>query len=342
MYLKDLKQNMILPKKEILIDKIVKIKEIDVHLLSITLEERRNVFWIMYKNPYNFDLDIDLEEIQEYTNRDEMIDNISKEMNDYHFYISEITIQNQKMTFSSSRSSRIHHNDYEAYMRLQHFIESGISTENWDKVNLSDILIASYEQKKDEEFPQIDISRELDITVKISENPKQVLINQPINLEFGEMQKGKKLYFYDSIEKKDRTFYINRMYHYDIWEEVNNNFEDERMNNFTEDEIKKMKENLLDALKKICPKGMSLAVLEYETEDDIQLNFYSKAYLDKKPLRETSSAGVIFSKSDKEFGINGFKNRTCMITCLEKDFNESIDAELFSWYLQIPEEIITI
>jgi hypothetical protein len=32
----------------------------------------------------------------------------------------------------------------------------------------------------------------------------------------------------------------------------------------------------------------------------------------------------------------------CMIKPVEKDFSGSIDVELFSWYMEIPEEIITV
>jgi hypothetical protein len=62
MLLKDLKQNMILPNKEIFINKIVKIKEIDVQLISITSEENRNVLWTIHQSPCNVDEGIDSKE----------------------------------------------------------------------------------------------------------------------------------------------------------------------------------------------------------------------------------------------------------------------------------------
>jgi len=43
MLLRDLKQNMFLPNKEIFINKTVKIREVDVQLISLTSEEHRNV-----------------------------------------------------------------------------------------------------------------------------------------------------------------------------------------------------------------------------------------------------------------------------------------------------------
>ncbi|WP_129598834.1 hypothetical protein [Anaerophilus nitritogenes] len=341
MFLKNLKKNMILPKKEIFINKIVNIRGIDVHLLSITLEDHKSVLWVMYQKPCCVDEEIYEEErIESRTNKDEMMNHMREGMNDINIYISEIIIQNQKMKFISSSAGYVR--DYEGYMKLQHFIEKGIDTTNWNEVHLDDIVIAAYEQKENEEFPKIDYSKKLDITLTVSEDFKEVLINQPICLEFGEIERGNKFYFYDSIEKKNRIFYIDKIEHYDVWEEVENTFEKEMMKVLSEEQVKEMKEGYLDVIEKNCPKGMNLAMLEYETEDDIQLNFYSKKYLDDRPVQKSSSCSIMFFKSDRELGSNGFQSRLCKIKPVEKDFKGNIDVELFSWFKKIPEEIIKI
>lgn len=342
MFLSDLKQDMFLPKKEIFINKIIKIRGTDVQLISITsedTEDNKNILWVMYS-----DERIDSEERITYpSNRDEMINNITQRMSFLDMYISEITIQNQKMTFTSTRSSRLYNSydiNYKKYMQMQHFMENGMVTTNWNDVDLADIVIVAYEQEENEEFPTIDLSKELDITLKIRSEIKQILINQPISIEVGEKEKKNKFYFYDSIEKKNRTFYINKMKNYDIWEDVNNNLEDELMQVLPKEEAKQLKEQYIDGLDKICPIGMTLALLEYETEDGIQLDFYSKEYLDEISVSK-DSVTIMFFKPDEKVGINGFDNRVCMIKPVEKDFNGIIDVELFSWYMEIPEEIIT-
>ncbi|WDV44923.1 hypothetical protein PV797_15550 [Clostridiaceae bacterium M8S5] len=340
MLLKDFKEKMIFPIKEILIDKIVKIRGFDVHIVSLTQEKNKNVLWVLYE--CNDEL-TDLEEREEYiSNRDKMINSVNKHMKDINFYISELYIQNQKMTFIRSRGISLddYHPD-EGYSWLQHFIENGMSTDHWDEVNVSNIVIEAYEQKEDEKFPKIDLSRELDITITISEGFKEVLINQPIKLEFGEMQKGNELYFYDTIGNKKRTFYIDKMEHYDVWQDINKKLESQEFQNFSKNQMKQMKTDYLASIEEICPKGMDLAMLEYETEDGIQLNFYTKEYLDKKPVYKNYSGSLGF-RLDKKIGINGFKNRLAMIKPIKKDFYNSIDVELFSWYLEIPKEVITL
>lgn len=235
MLLKDLKQNMLLPNKEIFINKIVKIRGIDVLLISITSEKHMNVLWTMYRLPLPcyFNEEIDSEETPEYTsNRDKMANDITKETTSFNIFISEIMIQKQKMKFSSSNTRQMSHMNYEKYMQLQHFIENGMDTTNWNEEDLDNIVIVTYEQKESEEFPVVDGSKELDITLKVRRDAKLVLIDEPICFKFNKMEKNKKFYFYDYIEKKNRIFYIDKIEYYDVWEEAKHKFEDERIQTF--------------------------------------------------------------------------------------------------------------
>lgn len=307
------------------------------------MKEHRNALYAMYQFPRDLDKELYLQQIIGHTsNRNELIASFSQRINSFHVYICEITIQNQRVVFSSSSSSPMSSRTYENYMQLQHFMEKGMDSIPWNEVDLDNMIIATYEQDEGTEFPTIDLSKELDITLKIGKEINQVLINQPLTLEFGETEKGKKLYLYDSIEKKNRVLYINKIYHYDIWEEAPPAFEDRLIQLFPKEQVMQIKEQYLIDLEKICPEGMNLAMIEYETEDNVQLNFYSKEYLDERPAPKTSSACTMFFKSDRELGNNGFKSRVCMIKPVEKDFNGSIDVELFSLFMEVPEEIIRI
>ena len=342
MPLKDFEENMFLPDKEIFINKIVRIKEVDVNLISITLEKHRTILWAMYKLPCYSDERKDKEERREYTsNRDKIINDSNEKMNFPNINISEIIIQKQKMTFSSHTSIRMSNWKDERDKELEYFMEKGIIKTNWDEVDFENIIIVEYEQKDSEEFPVIDLSKKLDIILKLRSDSNKVSINQSISMKFSEMGKGNKFYFYDSINIKKHIFYIDKMYHYDVWEEVNNTLEYELMRVLPKDQIEQMKEEYITVLEKICPKGMNLAMLEYETEDDMQLKFYSKEYLDERPAHN-SSASIMFFKSDRELGSNGFKSRVCMIKPVEKDFDGIIDIELLSCFMKRPEETITV
>lgn len=304
MLVRDLNQSMFLPKKEFLINKIVNIRGRDVHLISITSQEQRNVLWLMYQSPLCLNPGIYTEEWVEYTsNREQMVNGITNRSDEYRIHICEMTIQKQKMTFSSSSAAHIDRVQSKEYAKLQHFIEKGITTANWDEVDLAHIVIAGFEQEEKEEFPEIDLSRELDISLKIGKEFSQVLIGDPMTLEFGEVEKGKKFYFYDSIQKKNSTCYIDRMYHYDIWVEANDFFNREYIKGTPEEQLKQMKEEYLICLEKTCPEGMNLAMLEYETKDDVQLEFYSKEYLEQKPVTSSSLGGIMIFKAEKSLDL---------------------------------------
>jgi hypothetical protein len=342
MSLKDFEENMFLPQKEIFINKIVRIREVDAHLISITLKEHRTVLWAMYKLPCCVDESKDKEKRREYTsNRDRIVNNSNKKNNFPEINISEIIIQKQKMTFSHNTSIRMSDWKCERDKEFEYFREKGIIKTNLDEVDFENTIIVEYEQKDSEEFPTIDFSKNLDIILKLRSCSDEVSINQSISMKFSEMGKGNKFYFYDSIEMKRHIFYIDKMYHNDVWAEVNNILEYELMRVFPKDQIEQMKEEYITCLEKICPKGMDLAMLEYETEDNVQLNFYSKEYLDERPVHN-SSATIVFFKSDRELGSNGFKSRVCMIKPVEKDFDGIIDIELLSCFMKRPEEIIIV
>lgn len=344
MRLGDLKEIMFLPKKEISINRTVEIRGVDVHLLSVTSEEHRNVLWAMYQLPYDM-MNSEIDEVgcKYASNREELAANIRDRMKPHHIHIDELTIQNQKMNFSGSTAGPIQRNDYEGYMKLQHFVEKEMIAADWDSVNLNNLVIAKYEQADGGEFPTINQSADLEITIKLSPDFKQMLVNQQMTLELGEMEKGIKLYFYEPGENKERTYYINRIYSYDIWKEIDEKFEAERLKILPKEEVMEMKKSYCAHLEKICPRGMNLAMLEYETENGEQLEFYTKEYLDKEPTPKTSTESTIMLfKPDRKFGDNGFKCGVCMLKPIEKDFKGKIDVELFSFIMTLPEEVITV
>ncbi len=339
MLLEILKQHMLLPEKEFFINKTFEIDGVSAILLSITSHCDKNILWVMYHQPA-INLEEAEEEIENTTNRKDMIRNIYRNSaQDFNFY--EIKIQGQKMTFSSSSASTVYDNNIDAYMQLQHFIEHGMNVGPLDKIDLSNIVIAAYEQSDNEELPQIDLSKNLDIIIKIDESYKEVLINQPLHLELGNMEKGKKFYFYDSINKVDRFFFVDSIEHYDIWQKAELHFSNEKMKGFSKEEIEKMKKQHLKGVEETCPKGMDLAIIKYEAEDNIQLNFYSKEFLEKKRIFK-SSASFLFFASHGEMGINSLESQICMLKPIPKDFKGSMDIELFSWIMKIPEYSIEV
>lgn len=329
--------------KEIIINKTVTIQGIDVKLISMSLEDDGKVLWVIYKSPNNFNIKIDnkRERAQYISNREKIISGINEERDFVNIDISEVIIQNHKMTISSSTLMPLSTLKHERYNKMLSFIENGFIPRNLDDSDSENIIIVECKLKESDGFPKVDSKKKLDITLHIRNKFRNILINQSMHMKFGEMEKDNKFYFYDSIEKRMYNFYINKIYSYDVWKEVNINLENEPRQAIPNEQVKKVKQEYINELEKICPKEMNLAMLEYETEENVKLNFYSKEYLDERAV-DRNSMSAIFFKSDKEVGKNGFKSRVCMIKVVEKDFNGVIDIELLSGVIRITKEIIIV
>lgn len=97
-----------------------------------------------------------------------------------------------------------------------------------------------------------------------------------------------------------------------------------QLSGFEEAEWQQLNKPYMDRTESICSKDQVLALLEYESEDDIQLNFYAQDYLDTKPLptsRMTSTHW--FFKSDREVGPHGLKSRVGLIGPVDKIMKNS-------------------
>jgi len=131
MFIKELKESMLLPQEEILINCRVYIRGIPAHIISLTKEKHRTALWVLYEGASGSSeemediYEIDGEErIGNKTNRQDIVDPMHRERNARNIgFISEITIQNQKLIFTSSQGYHLHDRHYEGYMQLQHFIE---------------------------------------------------------------------------------------------------------------------------------------------------------------------------------------------------------------------------
>lgn len=347
MLFRTLKKQMLLPQKEILINRSVEIRGRKTILVSITTQADETVLWGLQYQP---SLGMMSEEpIQCMTNKERLLRNRVHQTNQNDF-ISELVIQGQKMTFGSCSANRILENSHEAFMRLQHFVESGLSVTELDDYPMDELILFAYKQREGEPFPEFNSSKGLDMTLEIASRMEEQGIDyQPFSLSFQEnLEKEKPRFFQDTTQNINRTFYLNAFKHYDIWKEIEEYFISEKFQKTLEAQnldakaIEAFKSNYLRSMESVCPRGYDLAVLEYETEDNIQLNFYSNHFLDEKPAPSGSSSVGFILRPDEELGANGYKKRQCMIGPIEKDYEGSMDVVLFSWYKNLPEESLRI
>ncbi|SHI46996.1 hypothetical protein [Lutispora thermophila] len=342
MIFKDLKQQMLLPVEEYIINKTVTIRGTKVLLLSFTIEKNRKSLWLMYENNELHDESFDEKYPQELslkkedfvTNREEFLHYIMESHIRKNFNIKEMEIQGNTIGFHLWTSSPIHEGSSEEKMHLQHFVEKGLIPEEWDDISLENIVIARYEQIEAEEFPKIDKTKDLSVVLRIDRDIKEVAIQHPFVVKFGKQDVGKKVAYFDETLGKESYFYIDDIYSYDPYEDI---IEKSKQ---IEDPVERENviKNITKALEVECPKGKNLAIIKYETPDDIQLRFIMKDYLEAKPVHSCSSIGFI-CRND-EIGINGYKLKECVMQSIDKDFEGELEIELFSKYVVISEETI--
>lgn len=341
MKLKHLKKMMLIPNEEYIINKMVNIQGQDTLILSFTVEKDKNCLWTVSEREDFIRDDLNEEEGHRHefkTNREKLIKGIEMSRMDRNVFIKEMVIQDQIIKFTSSSSSHVSNNNPEGMMKLQHFVERGLISEEWDMVRLENMVITNYRQMEGEDAPVIDVNRELNISLECDRRFKQILVNHPFKTEFGKKDLGKKIEYYDEELKMHKYFYINEIYSFDPYEDII-----EKMDKIEDLEMRKnMLDNFMESLEEVCPKDKNLAVIRYETPDNIQLSFNMKEYLDAKPIISSSASSMGWSYNDKEIGVNGYKVRECILQPIDKDFEGEIELELTSRFLQIPGEKINI
>jgi len=334
MILKILKEQMLLPREEYIINQWANIRGIDLLLLSFTIEKNKNALWVMYVNDK---LDLDNSTHNGYmegfrTNRKKLLQNIERSRMYEHIFIKGMEIQGQTVTFDSSSCSSIYESNIDGKMQLQHFAEKGLIPEVWDDIDLQNIFIAKYEQMEYESVPCIDTTKELSVILHIESSSIEVPIQSPFVVNFGKQPIGRKITYYDEELKKENCFYVDEIYSFDIYEEI--------AKKAKQIEDKEVLKHIIMTMKDLCPIGKNMAVIKYETEDNTQLCFMTKDYLESEPVHSNSGASIGFISNNDKIGINGYKVRECMLQPVDKDFSGKLELELFSRIIEIPGEAV--
>ena len=250
MKFKEFKKQLFLPKKEYIINQWANIRGTDVLLLSFIVDENKSCLWLAYVKD---ELDVDSSTIEEYqeeikTNRKKLLNNIEKSKGHKPIHIKKMEIQGQTVTFTSSSLGPLCHWNVEDKLLLQHFIEKALIPEKWDEENLENIFIGRYEQLEGEAIPNIDTTKDLSILLHIDRSSVEIPIQHPFNVHFGKQPAGTKIIYYDEELGRENFFYIDEIYAYDVYREMEKGVQqiaDRKMR-------KKMLKNFVKAMRKIC------------------------------------------------------------------------------------------
>ena len=157
------------------------------------------------------------------------------------------------------------------------------------------------------------------------------LVELPVSLTIGE-EYPDKLYFTNKGSGERHWIQINKVTLCDMWAEMTKTLDDPKVKDqLSPEELERSKAEFEEHFSEICPKGMCLAVIEYECEEGISLQFYSKRWLDAEPVHTGSAMGFLMSP-DEPTGKLGFKLNAAVIPEPVAPDTASIEAELFRYH----------
>lgn len=227
----------------------------------------------------------------------------------------------------------------EEQMQFLYMLEQGVKLGELEQVELDRLFINCYEltgkdgqELSEEAFWNLGNG---DVTVTLSKQHRSVLVQKRLRLKTGEYEKPKAVRLTGEAES---CVYIHGICFHDLWKEAETRFEDKRYTeHFSEEQIAQMKQEFMELLPQICPKGCVLPMIEYECDRDYQMQFYTTEYLKRVPEHH-SSALFFVVRPDTQTGPMGYRNRLCQLEAVEEGFAGEISVELFLCHKTIPGE----
>ena len=269
------------------------------------------------------------------TNREELKQNLEEKS---RRWIESITIGDCCFEVTSASGTCLGEQwNVEEQLMYLYMLQQGMKLGELEQVSLDRLNINHYElaEKEGQDLSESEVQNmeNADVTISLSTYHISVLIQKRFRLKTGEYAKPKVVSLTGEAESK---VYIHGISLYDVWEDAEARFEDERYKEqFTEDQISQMKQEYFDMLPQLCPQGCVLPLVEYECDKDYQMQFYTTDYLKRVPKHE-SAASFWLARSDKKTGPMGYRRRICHLEAVEKGFEGELAVELFACYKMMP------
>ena len=329
------------PKTErFVLEKAFEVNGVHCHVIGA---ERTDGQWSLFA--LHHDERINAERMLEsdvFTNREVMRRSGRHEYFNPLSHVGSVVVDGCSFEVIGQSSHRLSAHEWKGTIVLYEFIKAG-----WAAIGIEDI---DFEEMF---LTRIKLRGDGDCSIMLNPNPKSKLrfvmrphtvahlVEQPVTLTIGEDDQDK-IWFSDAKTCERLWFQINRVYLMDIHEELLKNFDDPRMlEHLSPEQIRESKKDMENRFSEICPKGMFFPVVEYECEDDVFLQFYSKSHLDDMPKSNGSSIGIIMGP-DKPIGKQGLKLKSCLIHEPFSADTVHIEAELFHYSRMIKADDIEL
>lgn len=221
---------------------------------------------------------------------------------------------------------------------LIYLLGKGMKLGRLERISFDKLRINCYELKETE-LPKLSTGKKISCEVELEAEMIPVMVNKRIRLLTQEYKNPRRVRI-EAEGEPEIDFYIRGITFFDPWEESKTHFEDKRYTErFSQEEIERLRMEYMKNLPGLCPEGWLIPLVEYESREGYQAQFYSVEYL-KKPIQSSSSAMLLLFRPDQKTGPMGYQNRVCPLNAVEKDYKKSMDLELFFYYKRIPEQTV--
>ncbi len=320
----DIKNDIIAPKKQRIIDRKILIEGHTYHILSAYEECDKvkilvlNIGDMLHENM-----------VESKTIREDLFLQANNSQEKY-INVHEVYLDDKKMPMSSASGGGLLGNHYD-YFKLSYIASLGIDLGYLDDVLLSNIIVTTYEFD-DVTLETLGLENFENLRITRIPNFENTLVNVDFNITLNKQE----YWFKDKTGEEHR--FTARLREVDIWGElvpkVEENFREFYENLDDEEKELHSYDEVTSSYEQICPKGKNLLCVAYESEN--QLNFYTKQYLDLE-IEKNTQASILFLGRDDETG-----ERFSILEPVEKASVESIKVELFTLVKMIEFDDITV
>lgn len=248
------------------------------------------------------------EEEREQTNRQQLIESMEESEEISISDIDAFIIGGNRYETLAMYQIGLEEQPYEEILMLKEFAEEGIIDDEWLDRDVESLVITEYEVEPEMFEVEWDVDI-LSMEVEIQEPAEEVLVGKVLECSCGHYDVPKEF----SIKGRQGeaiTVKIYGVYPHNIWTDAACLNED-----FSE-------------LEEICRRDERLLLVEYSTEPQLQLNFYTKDYLDSPAYGEDPARGLLLFPASEDSD-----RLLCVVDVVPEDFDGDVELELLSYLI---------
>ncbi len=241
---------------------------------------------------------------EEQTNRQWLIETMDDDEEISETDVAAFVINGARYDVFESEASYLEAPMYEEGMLARHFLEQGIVPDIWMEKDLDGLALVEY--AVDPSMFRVDWAADiLNVSVEMREPEQEYLVGKVLTCTCGHYDVPKEFSIKDP-QGQDATVRIHGVYPHDIWSDAACLGMD-----FSE-------------LEACCERDERLLVVEYSVDEDLDLAFYTKEYLDASVEDDDDEC--------REIGLMlNAPNEVSVIDVVPADFDGEVEIELLSY-----------